>query len=43
LNNILNQFDATTNERVLIKNHFKENVVSHAAVVTFIENLRTNR
>lgn len=42
LNNILNQFDATTNERVLIKNHFKENVVSHAAVVTFIENLRRN-
>ena len=42
LNNILNQFDATANERILIKNHFKENVVSHAAVVTFIENLRTN-
>ena len=42
LNNILNQFDATSNERILIKNHFKENVVSHAAVVTFIENLRTN-
>ena len=42
LNNILNQFDATSNERILIKNHFKENVVSHAAVVTFIENLRRN-
>ncbi len=42
LNNILNQFDAAANERVLIKNHFKENVVSHAAVVTFIENLRRN-
>ncbi len=42
LNNILNQFDATANERVLIKNYFKENLVSHAAVVTFIENLRRN-
>jgi hydroxymethylglutaryl-CoA reductase len=40
LNNILNQFEATAEERHLIKNHFKENVVSHAAVVTFIENLR---
>ena len=40
LNNILNQFEATTEERRLIKNHFKENVVSHAAVVDFIENLR---
>lgn len=40
LNNILNQLEATTEERRLIKNHFKENVVSHAAVVTFIENLR---
>ena len=42
LNNILNQFDAAANERVLIKNYFKENLVSHAAVVTFIENLRRN-
>jgi hydroxymethylglutaryl-CoA reductase len=41
LNNILNQFEATAEERHQIKNHFKENVVSHAAVVTFIENLRT--
>jgi hydroxymethylglutaryl-CoA reductase len=40
LNNIINQFEATENERVLIKNHFKENTVSHSAVVTFIENLR---
>jgi hydroxymethylglutaryl-CoA reductase len=40
LNNILNQFDASEEERVLIKNHFKENVVSHSAVVDFIENLR---
>ena len=40
LNNILNQFDATEKERVLIKNHFKENAVSHSAAVSFIENLR---
>lgn len=40
LNNIINQFEATENERVLIKNHFKENTVSHSAVVVFIEDLR---
>ena len=40
LNNILNQFEATENERILIKNHFKENAVSHSAVVDFIENIR---
>ncbi|WP_394759471.1 hydroxymethylglutaryl-CoA reductase, degradative [Flavobacterium sp.] len=40
LNNIINQFEATENERVLIKNHFKENTVSHSAVVAFIEDLR---
>ena len=40
LNNILNQLEATTDERNLVKDHFKENVVSHAAVVSFIENLR---
>ena len=40
LNNILNQFEANEDERVLIKKHFKENVVSHSAVVDFIENLR---
>ena len=40
LNNILNQFNANENERVLIKNHFKLNAVSHSAVVDFIENIR---
>jgi hydroxymethylglutaryl-CoA reductase len=40
LNNILNQFQASSDERQLIKNHFKDNVVSHAAVVNFIKNLR---
>ncbi|MFE3847300.1 hydroxymethylglutaryl-CoA reductase, degradative [Flavobacterium sp. LB3P45] len=40
LNNIINQFEATDKERVLIQKHFKHNVVSHNAVVDFIENLR---
>lgn len=40
LNNILNQFEATNEERILIRKHFENQVVSHAAVVGFIENLR---
>ncbi|MBP4139126.1 hydroxymethylglutaryl-CoA reductase, degradative [Flavobacterium geliluteum] len=40
LNNIINQFEATDEERNLIKIHFKKNVVSHSAVVEFIQNLR---
>ena len=40
LNNILNQFDASDNERVLIRKHFKHHAVSHSAVVELIENLR---
>lgn len=40
LNNIINQFEATESERILIKNHFKNNAVSHSGVVNFIENLR---
>ncbi|WP_428230350.1 hydroxymethylglutaryl-CoA reductase, degradative [Flavobacterium sp.] len=40
LNNIINQFEATEDERHLIKSYFKKNAVSHAAVVEFIENLR---
>ena len=40
LNNIINQFEATPEERLLIQNHFKKNTVSHSAVVTFIEDLR---
>jgi hydroxymethylglutaryl-CoA reductase len=40
LNNIINQFEANEEERHLIKTHFKKNVVSHSAVVEFIENLR---
>jgi hydroxymethylglutaryl-CoA reductase len=40
LNNILNQFEATDDERHLIRKHFKNQVVSHSGVVEFIENLR---
>jgi hydroxymethylglutaryl-CoA reductase len=40
LNNIINQFQATAEERILIKKHFKENAVSHSAAVEFIEKLR---
>ena len=40
LNNILNQFEATDDERVLIRKHFKHHVVSHSAVVEYIETLR---
>ncbi len=40
LNNILNQFQVTDEERVLIKNHFKDNVISHSAAVDYIEKLR---
>lgn len=40
LNNILNQFEANDEERVLIRKHFKHQVVSHSAVVEYIETLR---
>lgn len=40
INNILNQFQTTSEERKLIKAHFENNTISHSAVVTFIENLR---
>jgi hydroxymethylglutaryl-CoA reductase len=40
LNNILNQFAATEEERHLIQKHFKHHVVSHSAVVDYIETLR---
>jgi hydroxymethylglutaryl-CoA reductase len=40
LNNILNQFDASDDERILIRKHFKHNAVSHSAVVEMIGNLR---
>ncbi|WP_400076692.1 hydroxymethylglutaryl-CoA reductase, degradative [Winogradskyella sp. R77965] len=41
LMNILNQFEATTEEKNQIVDHFKTNVVTHSAVVEAIENLRS--
>jgi len=40
LNNILNQYQATSEERKAIAKHFENNTVSHASVVELIENLR---
>ena len=40
INNILNQYQTTAEERKTIKTHFENNTISHSAVVSFIENLR---
>ena len=40
LMNILNQFEATPEEKIKIVEHFKNNVVTHSAVVDAIETLR---
>jgi hydroxymethylglutaryl-CoA reductase len=40
INNILNQFQASVDERKAITTHFENNTISHAAVVAFIEKLR---
>ena len=40
LNNIINQLEATNDERPLILKHFKKNTVTHAAVVDFVANIR---
>lgn len=40
LNNILNQFEATPEEREQVRKHFKKHAVSHAAAVNFIQDLR---
>ena len=40
INNILNQFQTTDEERKLIKKNFENTAISHSAVVNFIENLR---
>jgi hydroxymethylglutaryl-CoA reductase len=34
LNNILNQFEANDDERILIRKHFKHNTVSHMQLLT---------
>lgn len=40
INNILNQYQATTEERKLIAKHFENNTISHSAVVDFIQKIR---
>ncbi len=40
INNILNQFQATDEERKAIANYFENNTISHSAVVDFITSLR---
>ncbi|MCB0447080.1 MAG: hydroxymethylglutaryl-CoA reductase, degradative [Gelidibacter sp.] len=40
LMNILNQFEATDNEKIILVDHFKTNVVTHHAVVEAINKLR---
>jgi hydroxymethylglutaryl-CoA reductase len=40
LNNILNQFETSEDERIIIQKHFKHHSISHSAVVAYIENLR---
>ncbi len=40
LNNILNQLEATEEECILIRKHFKHHIVSHSGVVDYIQNLR---
>ncbi len=40
LNNILNQLEATNEERHLVQKHFKNHVVSHSGVVNFVNDLR---
>jgi hydroxymethylglutaryl-CoA reductase len=40
LMNILNQFEATTEEKKKLTEHFKTNTVTHSAVVEAIKNLR---
>ncbi|WP_262713598.1 hydroxymethylglutaryl-CoA reductase, degradative [Seonamhaeicola marinus] len=42
LMNILNQFEASKEEKAVLTEHFKNNTVSHSAVVDAIENLRAN-
>ena len=42
LMNILNQFEATSEEKTKIITHFKKNTVTHSAVVNAISKLRSN-
>jgi hydroxymethylglutaryl-CoA reductase len=42
LNNILNQFQATAEERKLVIHHFEKNPISHASVVALLDKIRGN-
>lgn len=40
INNILNQYHATAEERVKVAEYFKDNTISHASVAGFLEEIR---
>lgn len=40
LNNILNQYHATAEERLKVMEYFKDNTISHASVAGFLEEIR---
>lgn len=40
LNNILNQYHATAEERIKVHEYFKDNTISHASVAEYLEQLR---
>ena len=42
LMNILNQFEATPEEKAKVISHFQTNTVTHSAVVETIKKIRTN-
>ncbi|MCK0203306.1 hydroxymethylglutaryl-CoA reductase, partial [Ornithobacterium rhinotracheale] len=43
LQNILNQLDATPEERAAITEHFKDQTLSHSAVVDLFNKIRTEK
>ncbi|RXR35526.1 hydroxymethylglutaryl-CoA reductase, degradative [Flavobacterium piscinae] len=40
INNILNQYHATAEERIKVTEYFKDNTISHASVAGFLEEIR---
>ena len=40
INNILNQYHATAEERIKVAEYFKDNTISHASVAGFLEEIR---
>jgi hydroxymethylglutaryl-CoA reductase len=40
INNILNQYHATADERIKVAEYFKDNTISHASVAGFLEEIR---